>query len=1188
MSATNTQATTKDQAPPAQVVTKQPENPEKSAGPQQTMLKATGSAAPPSNGGSSIMRAAEMLNGQQGPGAVARANTIRTLQRSVGNNRIATLADNTPENTPAKNPGDMVQQFTVSQPEDPAEKEAEAVSRQVTSGEDAPAISRLASSNVQTLPAEEKEELARAERKGVDNDADANTASAGHAISHKGAGNPVNSSLREKLEPRMGADLSTARVHQDHNANKAAEAINARAFTHGNDVFLGRGESETDTHLMAHELTHVVQQSPESTLARAKKPAGKPAVELPVAPEVLELKGAQDIPEPIRQFFTDHKGADVMVTTRFGDLAQGELKVKVDKDGQYKIKPQPLALSHKLFAFGGEAVAALRLSLIVESNKDGLRGYIAPAAAAQAPKELENILEKAPDLIGLAGFSVPKVALTNELKNGRLQLGMSDVSIELGAVLSGKVSVEVIDDKVKFSGNLNVAVKGLDKGTLELNRDEESGVITGKASVAMQRANIKGALDIAWDGQAITGQGKVGYTGEKLSGELTVNLMEKGAATQLEQEKKAPSEEGETKSATTSKSTKKPKSIEYVVFGEGDLNFAFNEWLNGTAHVIVDQNGFVTIIGKITPQKEYELFEQTDFVKPLFKFEARASYGIPVVGNIFIFGNVSMDVFAKLGPAKFYNIVVEGTYSTDPEKNKDFSIKGSLNISAAAGARLRAEAGAGLEILGHDIKAGAGINGIAGIKAYAEATPVIGYREKGAPGEDKKGEFFIRGDMEIAGQPFLGLSGDLFLELDTPWWSPLSDDKWTWPLFDKEYPLGGSIGLKASVDYVFGSEQLPSIEFEPVDFDSSKFMTDLYHDKVKPKTAEAGEQASEWKEKNDASADPPTGAGGQGNATPGEAGDLPEAKPTVEADGQKSGDKQTDPNEKTAEGKAVKEYQEEAEKQGKKPDGPAVKGGPETSSEKKEETQEPESTAPAELTLSMMGTTHKLILTPSTPPKLEMQSKRDLLSNKIGRAVGKLKKVDPVNEGQVQHLISIGGLAKEVQREAMSAGKDPHKRLNEVTGFAELKDAIEAYSTTWKTHDIEELVAESTTPTLKEKVKLLLEKATHVRPADYGRARHWKGNSEEQRRASSEERRPGQFLYSLTAEDVEALEKDAFLTGDIEDKGADGYWAFKTFTKQIGYAGGEDAFLLRAEMTNVGSGRPSIHSHPRLTKSGSV
>lgn len=244
-------------------------------------------------------------------------------------------------------------------------------------------------------------------------------------------------------------------------------------------------------------------------------------------------------------------------------------------------------------------------------------------------------------------------------------------------------------------------------------------------------------MSLVWDGQTLSGEGKVGYQGEKLSGEVTLKAMEKSKAEQLEQEKKPPTEEDAPAAKKGKRKGKKSDAVEYALFGEGDLTFAFTDWLNGTAHVIVDRKGFLTIIGQITPQKEFELFPQQDYNKELFEVEARARYGVPVVGNIFIFANVSMSAFAKLGPAKFYNIQVDGTYSTDPEKSQSFSIQGSLNISAAAGLKLRGEAGAGLEIMSHDIKAGAGVNGLAGIR---EPPPSLATAKNQPPKEKTKKE----------------------------------------------------------------------------------------------------------------------------------------------------------------------------------------------------------------------------------------------------------------------------------------------------------------------------------------------------------------------------------------------------------------------------------------------------------------
>lgn len=80
------------------------------------------------------------------------------------------------------------------------------------------------------------------------------------AIENKGSGRPVDPGVRAKVEPHLGADLSGARVHDDPVAREATTAMGARAFAHGADVFVGQGERDTDLGLMAHELTHVVQQ----------------------------------------------------------------------------------------------------------------------------------------------------------------------------------------------------------------------------------------------------------------------------------------------------------------------------------------------------------------------------------------------------------------------------------------------------------------------------------------------------------------------------------------------------------------------------------------------------------------------------------------------------------------------------------------------------------------------------------------------------------------------------------------------------------------------------------------------------------------------------------------------------------------------------------------------------------------
>jgi Domain of unknown function (DUF4157) len=78
------------------------------------------------------------------------------------------------------------------------------------------------------------------------------------------SGQPLPENNRKFFEPRFGNDFSDVRIHTDSVAAKSAQSINALAYTTGNNIVFNQGqyspESESGKRLMAHELTHVVQQ----------------------------------------------------------------------------------------------------------------------------------------------------------------------------------------------------------------------------------------------------------------------------------------------------------------------------------------------------------------------------------------------------------------------------------------------------------------------------------------------------------------------------------------------------------------------------------------------------------------------------------------------------------------------------------------------------------------------------------------------------------------------------------------------------------------------------------------------------------------------------------------------------------------------------------------------------------------
>jgi nucleoid-associated protein YgaU len=80
-----------------------------------------------------------------------------------------------------------------------------------------------------------------------------------------GGGSALEPQMQARFSSALGHDLSNVRIHHDHEANALSQAVSARAFTTGNDIFFRDGAynpgSSDGQRLLAHELTHTVQQA---------------------------------------------------------------------------------------------------------------------------------------------------------------------------------------------------------------------------------------------------------------------------------------------------------------------------------------------------------------------------------------------------------------------------------------------------------------------------------------------------------------------------------------------------------------------------------------------------------------------------------------------------------------------------------------------------------------------------------------------------------------------------------------------------------------------------------------------------------------------------------------------------------------------------------------------------------------
>ncbi|MFD7027014.1 hypothetical protein ACFWAR_03125 [Streptomyces sp. NPDC059917] len=637
---------------------------------------------------------------------------------------------------------------------------------------------------------------------------------------------------------------------------------------------------------MSARAEPVPVRAPEAAPLPAKVPAPVPTGVAPGGALVEELVlrgGAELTASPAIAAHLDALGAaGGPVPVRLGQLARGTLNLRRTEGGAlvtgpgdaFQSIPLPHPLLHPLRARGIEPVLALRVH---DGVLEGHAGAVVKGRLLDGGRALLDLMEQHPDALGWAGLGGLRLpGVENELRGTTLVVNVSGMSFALGGFLSATGAFGLANEVVTFDAVARGAVAGLGAVAVPVRRGPD-GALTGSASVDVLLRGFTGQVTAAFGAGAVDVRGTVRYTNEKFDGEVTLVATDAKTAKELTDSKlpdraKAaapPPATGAPEPAAPS-SAPAPAAVAApgprVVAGWGTLQVRLADWLSGEALVIVDHLGDVTVVGKIAPRMDKPLFAERRYQKQLARFEVRAAYGVPLVGNVFLFANIGLEALAVLGPATLDHIELTGTWSTKPEVLRDFGLTATLNVSASAGLRLTAEGGAGATLVGHDIKAGLALSALAGIRGYVEATPRIGYREVADPKAGKHGEFFLAGHMELAAQPFLGLGGELFVELDSPWWSPVPDHRWDWPLFQREYPLPGEFGIGADVEHVVGSGKVPEVTFGEVDFAPEKFLSDLVGDRLPAKTATDEPKRGSWSDPGGA-APPVAGAGKAAGAT---------------------------------------------------------------------------------------------------------------------------------------------------------------------------------------------------------------------------------------------------------------------------------------------------------------------------------
>lgn len=173
-----------------------------------------------------------------------------------------------------------------------------------------------------------------------------------------GKGKTLPGKTRAEMESAMGTDFGGVNIHTDASAVEMSEELGAQAFTHGQDVYFNSGkyhpESADGKKLLAHELTHVVQQRGDDqvSLDRAKAASQSAGV-------------GKNMPESSFIFDGNTKVRDALIT--IGDFETAA------RQGAYSLAELVIKLNDKKFPKTGALIGGDRYNFqIVSADAKGL------------------------------------------------------------------------------------------------------------------------------------------------------------------------------------------------------------------------------------------------------------------------------------------------------------------------------------------------------------------------------------------------------------------------------------------------------------------------------------------------------------------------------------------------------------------------------------------------------------------------------------------------------------------------------------------------------------------------------------------------------------------------------------------------------------------------------------------------
>lgn len=136
---------------------------------------------------------------------------------------------------------------------------------------------RTAKEDKEVQTKEEKEEKEPVQKSATTDATPADTTALESKLqSSKGGGSPMENATKKEMESGFGTDFSDVKIHNDATAVQMNKELGAQAFASGNDVYFNEGkynpDSQSGKHLLAHELTHTLQQGNKPNIQKQDLP----------------------------------------------------------------------------------------------------------------------------------------------------------------------------------------------------------------------------------------------------------------------------------------------------------------------------------------------------------------------------------------------------------------------------------------------------------------------------------------------------------------------------------------------------------------------------------------------------------------------------------------------------------------------------------------------------------------------------------------------------------------------------------------------------------------------------------------------------------------------------------------------------------------------------------------------------